>query len=95
MPNLSNTYQAKIIYLISIYFVNTIFCLLTFNNFVISPDQFEKIPIKCVFMFFLIYTIPLPFDYNMTRVENFKYKIQIGSIETDTIRIILLKLAYT
>jgi hypothetical protein len=46
-------------------------------------------------MFFLIYTIPLPFDYNMTRVENFKYKKQIGSVETDTIRIILLKLAYT
>lgn len=107
-PNLSNTYQAKIIYLISIYFGNAIFCLLTFNHFVISlkqysalnqnfkklSNQFEKIPIKCVFMFFLIYTIPLPFDYNMTRVENFKYKIQIGSIETDTIRIILLKLAY-
>jgi len=107
-PSLSSTYQAKIIYLISIYFGNAIFCLLTFNHFVISLKQysalnqnfkklsnhFEKIPIKCVFMFFLIYVIPMPLGFNITKLENSKYKIQIGSIETDKIRIALLRLAY-
>jgi hypothetical protein len=94
--------------LISIYFGNAIFCLLTFNHFVISlkqysalnqnfkklSNQFEKIPIKCVFMFFLIYVIPMPLGFNITKLENSKYKIQIGSIETDKIRIALLRLAY-
>ena len=108
-PRVSGTFSARIIFLVSTYFGNAFFCLVTFIHLVISIKQYtalkhnfkrvsnclEKIPVKCMIIFFFVYVIPTPLSFKITqRTDEHNTTYNLIRIEEEKYKLIALKLVY-